>query len=127
AAGRRSHVGPNARRAVAKLRLRPVDRDVQSSASLNLLRGERRTRPDHDRVRRRLAAKGIDRASRRHAEPAALTRREAPEAGVPAQLATVLVHDRTVRREEPLPTEEVAVVATCQEACLLALRARRRL
>ena len=55
-------------------------------------------------------------------EAAPLAGREAPEAGVAAELAAVLVDDRPVGGAEPVALEEVAVVAAGEEARLLALR-----
>src|SRR5262249_2880512 len=54
-------------------------------------------------------------------EAPALSLREAPMPGVPADLAAVLIDDRAFARSEPVPLEEGAVVVTGEEARLLAL------
>src|SRR5207247_2398417 len=69
------------------------------------------------------AAERVERLGRGNAQAAALARREAPKAGVAAELVPVLVHHRPVGRAEPMPLEEIAVVAAGEEACLLTLGA----
>src|SRR5207344_2315570 len=87
AAVRRSHVAADSRRAVSQLRLRAADRHVEAPAGVDVLPGKRRVGPDDDRVRPRLAAKGVERSRRNDPEPAPLSGREPPEPGVAAELA----------------------------------------
>src|SRR5205823_11637418 len=83
--------------------------------------GERLARPDDDRVRPRLGAEGVERLRRGDAETPPLARREAPEALVLAELGARCVDDPPGCGTEPVPREEVAVVAAGEEARLLAL------
>jgi hypothetical protein len=52
-----------------------------------------------------------------------LAGREAPEPVVSPELSSLLIHQRAVRVLQSLPGQEVAVVASCEEAGLLALGA----
>ena len=68
-------------------------------------------------------AQRVERLGRGDADPAALARRVAPDAVVPAELAAVLVDDRALGGLEAAALEEGAVVVAGEEAGLLALAA----
>ena len=103
--------------------MRALDRDVQASARVHGRRGQGAARPDDQRVA--VAAQRVERLRGRDADPAPLPGREPPGAVVAAELASRFVDDRAGRGREAVPLEEVAVVAACEEARLLALGASR--
>jgi hypothetical protein len=123
----RCHGSADGGRAIAQLRLRAVELDVQPPAHGHLVGRERGVRADDDRIGRGLAAQGVKRFGRRDAETFALAGREAPEPRVPAELRALLVDDRPFLCREPVPRQEVAIVAAAEEAGLLALDAARGL
>ena len=96
---------------------------MQHAADLDRSARERAAGADDERVRRGVRAERVQRLGRRDADAAALARRVAPDAVVPAELAAVLVDDRSVGRLEAAALEEGAVVVAGEEARLLALAA----
>ena len=110
-------------RAGAQLRLGPLDRYVQASPCFDAPDVERRAAADNEGVRRPVRSEREEGLGRRHADAAPLTGGVPPRAAVPTDLAALLVDDGAVGAPEALAFEEGAVVASGEEAGLLALGA----
>ena len=104
---------------------RPCDRDVESPVRVDRRAREGITRADDDSVGPGVGAQRIERLRRGDAEPAPLSRRELPVAGVTSDFRSVLVDNGAGCALEALPGEEVAVVVAREEARLLTLRLAR--
>src|SRR6266508_1358191 len=98
-----------------------------SCSSVAAVARERLPWADDNSVRPGVGAKRVQRLHGRDTEAAALSRREAPEASVTAELAAFLVEDRAVALVQSLASEKVPVVGAREEARLLALRPARGL
>src|SRR5438093_6791862 len=72
---------------IAELRVGVLDRHVEGPVDLDPGAGERRARPDDDRVGSAVDREGIERFRPRHTKSATLTRCEAPGAVVTSELA----------------------------------------
>src|SRR5581483_4740082 len=77
------------------------------------------------RVGRRNRSQGVHLTAAADAEPASLSGREAPVAGMRSDLATLFVDHGPALRPEAATLEECPVVVPGEEARLLALRPRR--
>src|SRR2546430_7266655 len=84
---RRPDARGNRLRPIAELRVGVLDRHMDGPFDLDPGAGERRARPDDDRVGGAVAPEGIKRFSPHHTKPAALTRRAPPRAVAPAGAA----------------------------------------
>src|SRR5439155_19302981 len=91
------------------------------TACIDPTRSERPVRPYNERIRARLATHRIQRFRRGHSDPSSLSGRQAPHTVVRRELSSVLVDDRPRFWAQPVAREELAVVAACEEARLLAL------
>src|SRR5690242_9626156 len=113
--------GRDRRRAVAKLRIGAVERQVKPTGRLDAAACEGLVRTDDDGVRRGVRLEHVQRALGDDADPAPLAGRELPDAAVSAELVPGLVDDRPRPGSDPVPGEERAVVVAGEEARLLAL------
>src|SRR5438067_7680410 len=113
--------GRDRRRAVAKLRIGAVERQVEPTGRLDAAACEGLVRTDDDGVRRGVRVEHVQRALGDYADPAALAGRERPDAAMRAELVPALADDRPGPRRDLVPGEERAVVVPGEEARLLAL------
>jgi hypothetical protein len=106
-------------RAIAQLGLDAADRKEEAPvADADLTARERFSWADDHCVRAGVGAKCIQRLPGRDTEAATLSRREAPEASVTAELAPFLVEDRAVPFVQSLASGKIPVVGAREEARL---------
>src|SRR4051812_39955020 len=108
-------------RPVPPFDLGAIHPDVQPSTGGNRFDRKRLAGSDDDCVRGGIGAQHVQGLPRRNADPSALPGRKAPEAVVAAEPAALLVEDLAFGLLDAVAPDEVTVVATTEEAGLLAL------